>query len=176
MCMTWSHSNRGQSPFLGGARLIFEVWKRTATKLFLKKLIKMFIILKQSFFLTVNCTHFTPANRGFNSQSQQHPSYQVFCWILGSASCHHLIDSQHKHQSQQFCLCRRSEVWETKAEATFLCSLTWSRLRVFVVTLICSQASSHIRSQLFWKGRQAPFYLHLHGVSLQKCILSWTNK
>lgn len=51
------------------------------------------------------------------------------------------------------------------------CSLAVSRLQVFVVALICNQDSSHIRSQLFWKGRRAPFNLRLHGASLEKMRL-----
>lgn len=120
---------------------------------------------------------FTPANTGFNDQSQQHPSNPVLCWILSSASCHHLTASHHKHQSQHPLACAgRGRCEKQKQRWCSRCSLAPSRRQVFVVTLICNQASSHIRSRPFWKGRRAPFYLRLHGVSPEKWILSWPNK
>lgn len=48
------------------------------------------------------------------------------------------------------------------------CSSAWPRLKVFVAALICNQASSRIRAQLLWKGRQAPFYLHRRRTNKEK--------
>lgn len=106
---------------------------------------------------------FTPANTGFNNQSQQPPPNQVL--PVTTNTSHNSSASVNRERCK-----KRKQRWRS------CCSLALSRLEMFVVTLICNPASSHIRSQPFWKGRRAPFYLRLQGASPEKCILSWTNK